>query len=234
MKKILTIIILTTLTICVVAQNPRQRPPRGSERSVVSTERGIDDPRAHAILSDVRKHLKSFRSLKIEFTFLMENRNERTSESQKGTILIRGNRYRMDFMGQTMISDGRTAWSFNREANEVVISTADPKDMETLNPLALLENYEKNFRAKLIREDRDRGVAVMIIDLQPFENRSFHKVRVITDKDKNTIVATEIHEKNGTTMTFRVDRMQTNVPAPDSEFRFDVSKHQGIEVIDMR
>jgi outer membrane lipoprotein-sorting protein len=137
-------------------------------------------------------------------------------------------------MEQTMISDGKTVWSFNQNAKEVQINKADPRDTETLNPLALIENYEKNYRAKLIREDRERGIDVVIIDLQPFEGRSFHKVRILTDKAKKTIVSFEVHEKSGIIMTFRVDKMQTNVFAPDSEFKFDASKHPGVEVIDMR
>ena len=153
MKKILLITTLATLAISAVAQTSRQDRQREAQRSVVATERGIDDPRAHAILNDVRKNLKSFRSLKIDFTFLSENRNERTSESQKGTILIRGDRFNLDFMEQTMISDGKTSWGFNRNTNEVHINRANPKDTEMLNPLALIDNYEKNFRAKLIRED---------------------------------------------------------------------------------
>jgi outer membrane lipoprotein-sorting protein len=232
MKKILFITLLIAFTSNVSSQNQRRQRP---EQNKNFTERGVDDPAAHAVLSDVRKNLKSFRSLKFDFTLLTENRNNQTANNiQKGTILIRGDKYNLNFMGMNSISDGKTVWNFNSETKEVHISQANPRDMDMLNPLALIETYDKNFRAKLIREDTERGVAVMIIDLIPFENRSFHKVRVLTDKAKKTIVSIEVHEKNSTTMTFRVDRMQTNVSAPDSEFRFDISKHPGVEIVDLR
>jgi outer membrane lipoprotein-sorting protein len=133
-----------------------------------------------------------------------------------------------------MISDGKTVWNFNRETQEVHITEHNPADMETMNPLALINNYERNFRAKLIREDRDNGIPVMIVDLNPLTVRSYHKIRVVSDKAKNTIVFSEIHEKNGTIFTFRVNRMQTNVSAPDRDFTFNASRHPGVEVIDLR
>jgi len=235
MKKYLIITTLVALCISSFSQTGTQRRAERREQNKTFTEHGVDDPAAHAILNDVRRNLKSFRSLKIDFTLLTDNRNDRAASSiEKGTILIRGDRYNLNFMDLNMISDGKSVWSFNKETNEVHISTANPKDMEMLNPLAMIENYDKNFRAKLIREEVENSAPVAIIDLQPFENRSFHKVRIITNKAKKTIVRSEVHEKSGITMTFRIDQMQTNVSAPDSEFRFDASKHPGIEIVDMR
>ena len=233
MKKILIILIFVGFIADSFSQNQQRQPRR--EQNKTFTQHGIDDPAAHVILRDVRKNLNSFKSLKFDFTFLINNQNDRTQNSiEKGSILIKGEKYNLNFMKMNGISDGKTVWNFNSETREVHISKANPQDIETLNPLALLETYEKNFRAKLIREDQERGIDVMIIDLLPFENRSFHKVRVLTDRAKKTLVSMEIHDKNGTTMTFRIDRMQTNVSAPDSEFKFDISKHPGVEVVDMR
>jgi outer membrane lipoprotein-sorting protein len=242
MCKHLTITILTILAISAFAQTPQNRRQRNAQgqhnvqgQGVTRTERGIEDPRAHEILNAVRRHLKSFNSIKIEFTYVHENRITNTRDnSMKGTLLLRGNRYNLTFMGQNSRSDGKTVWNYNRDTREIYIENADPKSMETMNPIALIETYEQNFRAKLIREDVENGVAVMHIDLIPFEARSFHKIRMITDKARNTIVATEIHEKGGSIFTFRVDRMQTNVSAPNSEFTFDLSKLPGVEVIDLR
>jgi len=235
MKKYLILTILVAITVNIFAQTRQERREQRTGGGVVHTQRGVDDPAAHVILNEVRKNLKSFRNLRIEFTLITDNRNDRASNStEKGTILVRGDSYNLNFMGLNMICDGKTVWNFNKETNEVYINRFNPKDMEMLNPLALIDTYDKNFRAKLIREETENNATVAIIDLQPFETRSFHKVRIITNKANNTIVRTEIHEKNGTIMTFRVDRMQTNVSAPDSEFRFDVSKHSGVEVIDMR
>jgi len=239
MKKLLFIATILTTTINGFPQTATEaRQERREQRAgggVVHTPRGVDDPAAHAILRDVRRNLKSFRSLNFEFTLMTVNIFDRSADhTVRGTILTRGDRYNLTFMGLNMISDGRTVWSFNSETNEVHISRADPRSVETLNPLALIETYEQNFRAKLIREDIENGVTVAVIDLQPFEARTFHKVRVVTNKANRTIVRTEIHEKGGTIMTFRVDRMQTNVPAPDSQFRFDASRHPGVEVVDMR
>ena len=233
MNRLLSLTLLVTLTISGFTQNPR-REQRKANQELRRTERGIDDPKAHEILDGVRKQLKSYSSIKIDFTYLLENKQEKISDSKKGTILIKGNQYNLNFMGQNSISNGKTVWNYNKDAQEVQIMDVDPKSTDLLNPIALIDNYEKDFRAKLIREDKQNGVAVMIVDLNPYTNRNFHKIRMVTDKAKKTIICMEIHDKNGTVITFRIDKMQTNVAAPDSEFRFNVARHPGVEVIDLR
>ncbi len=234
MKKILFITTLATLAISVSAQKNNRREQRKAKRETVKTEKGVDDPKAHTILSAVREKLKSYTTLKIDFTYLLENKKEKIKDSKKGNILIKGDKYKLDFMGQNSISDGKSVWSYNKENKEVQITEVNPKESEAMNPIAMIDNYEKNYRAKLIREDKEKGVPVMIVDLNPLENRNFHKVRIVSDKAKKTIIYSEVHDKNGSIYTFRVDKMQPNVNAPDSEFTFDTSKYPGVEIIDMR
>jgi len=235
MKKILFTVTLLTLSICIFAQGSRreQRKARKEEKKeLAKTNKGVDDPQAHEILKDVRKQLKSYKSLKIDFSYLLENKNEKIKDNKKGTILIKGNMYNLNFMGQNSISDGKNIWNYNKEAKEIQITEVNPKETEALNPIALIDNYEKNYRAKLISEgNKDKDI--VIIDLIPLENRNFHKVRIATDKAKK-IVYSEIHDKNGTVITFRVDKMQTNVSTKDSDFKFEASKYPNVEVIDMR
>lgn len=237
MKKALFATIFTALIVSSFAQTRLERREQRAGGGVVRTERGIDDPAAHAILNNVRRNLQSFRNLKFNFTLITENRSEieRTRNTiGSGTILMRGDSYNLNFLDMNTISDGRTVWNFNAETNEVYISQSNPDDLETMNPLIMINTYEDHFRSILIREEIENNISVAIIDLRPFETRSFHRVRMIVNVQNNTLVRTEVHERDGTVLTFRIDQMQTNVPAPASEFRFDISRHPGVEVIDLR
>ncbi|MCL2414474.1 MAG: outer membrane lipoprotein carrier protein LolA [Bacteroidales bacterium] len=234
MKKYLSLSILIVFTVSAFSQTRLERREQRTG-GVVRTERGIDDPAAHAILNSVRRNLQSFRSLKFDFTLITENQMERTRNTiGNGTILMRGDSYNLNFLEMTTISDGRTIWNFNAETNEVYISQSNPNDLETMNPLVMINTYEDHFRSILIREELENNVLVAVIDLRPFEARNFHRVRVIANLENNTLVRTEIHDRDGTNLIFRMDRMQTNVPAPNSEFRFDVSRHPGVEIVDLR
>jgi len=233
--KILILLAALILSTDVFAQTRLERREQRAGGEIIRTERGIDDPTAHAILDNVRRNLRSFRSLKFDFTLISENRMERTRNTVgSGTILMRGNSYDLNFLEMQTISDGRTVWNFNRETNEVYISTSNPNDLETMNPLVLINTYENHFRARFMREEVQNNMIVAIIDLLPFEARGFHRVRIVVNTADNTLVHTEIHDFDSGILTFRVDNMQTNVSAPNSAFRFDVSRHPGVEVVDMR
>lgn len=238
MKKILLIALLLSISISGFSQRndlkQQRREQRKAKREISRTSRGIDDPKAHQVLNAIRKQLKSYTGLKIDFTYLLENKAEKIKDSKKGNIAIKGNKYSLNFMGQNSRSDGKNVWNYNKDAKEVQISEVNPEDADAMNPVAIIDNYEKNYRAKFIREDKNRGNPVLIVDLIPLENRNHHKVRIVSNKAKNTIVYSEIHDKNGSIFTFRVDKMQTNIALSDHEFSFDAANYPGVEVIDMR
>jgi len=234
-KKVLVIIVLTAFVVSGFSQTRLERREQRENVRVIHTERGIDDPAAHAILGNVRRNFESFRSLKFHFSVITENRMEGVRNTVgNGTILMRGDSYNLSFLEMTTISDGRTVWNFNSETNEVYISRVNPDDFETMNPLMLINSYQDHFRGTLIREQMENNIHVAIIDLRPFETRNFHRVRMVVNMQNNSLVRSEIHDRDGTILIFQIDQMQTNVPTPSNQFRFDVARHPGVEVIDLR
>ena len=82
----------------------------------------------------------------------MENKAENINESKDGTIYIKGDKYNLDISGQNVISDGKTIWTYIKDADEIHINNVNPDD-ESLSFNKLLTNYNKDFRSKLIREE---------------------------------------------------------------------------------
>lgn len=193
----------------------------------------IIDTKAVDILNAVSKKTKSYESIKIDFSYKMENKSENINENLKGTVIIKGDKYRLEFMGQVVISDGKTAWSYNEEANEVQISNVDPDD-EQSNPAKILTSYDKNFKAKFIKEAVENGRTVQTIDLVPIKGKSFYKMRLTIDKAKQQIISVIQFEKNNTIFTYTVKTLLTNVPVNDTMFTFSKSKYPGVEINDLR
>ena len=103
-----------------------------------------------------------------------------------------------------------------------------------MNPSKLLATYNKNYRAKLIKEVNQGGVMTQIVDLVPIKGKNFFKVRLIIDKTKLQIISTEIYNKNGSTYAYKVNKFIPNVKVPDTDFVFKASEFPGVEMNDMR
>lgn len=191
------------------------------------------DKKASEILNALTTKTKSYSNIKIDFAYVMENKTEKINESKKGTILVAGEKYRLDIAGQTVICDGKTTWTYIKDANEVQINSIEGND-DALTPNKLLTSYNEQYRSKLVREATENGVLVQVIDLFPKEGKSFFKVRLVIDKAKTQILSSTIFDKNGSTFAYQVNKFQTNLSIDASKFTFKEKDFPGVEVIDMR
>ena len=194
----------------------------------------VTDARANAVLDKVSAKMKSYTAIKIEFTYTLDNKADKIHQSKTGVVTIKGDKYSLNVAKQRIISDGKTVWTYIPDAQEVQINNVNTKDDEALNPSKLLATYNKNYRAKLIKEVNQGGVMTQIVDLVPIKGKNFFKVRLIIDKTKLQIISTEIYNKNGSTYAYKVNKFIPNVKVPDTDFVFKASEFPGVEMNDMR
>jgi outer membrane lipoprotein-sorting protein len=164
----------------------------------------------------------------------MENTTKKINEVKTGNIIVKGDKYRLEITGQTVICDGKTVWTYIKDANEVNIDNMKTDD-DAINPTKLLNMYEKNFTYKLIKEATVNGKYVQIIDLKPIKGKKYYKVRLTIDKALLQIVSSVVFDKNQTTTyTYLVTKFTPNFPVTDAGFTFNKASYPGVEVNDMR
>lgn len=194
-----------------------------------------DIVKAKQILDAVALQTKSYANIEIEFTYSMEDTKKKVKESKKGTACMKGDKYWLDFAGQNIISDGKTTWTYIKDANEVQINNVNLNDDQSLNPAKLLTSYDKSFTPKFIKEETRNGKVLQIIDLTPLKGRSYYKIRMEIDKNLKQIYDAIVYDKNGTTVyTYSVNKFTTTKQIADSKFTFKTSDHPGVEVTDLR
>ncbi len=194
----------------------------------------VNDQKANTILQNLADKMKSYSSMKIEFTYILENKAEKINQSKTGVITVKGDKYYLNISGQRIISDGKTVWTYIPDADEVQINNVNPDDENAINPAKLLTNYNQNYRAKLIKEFNSGGTITQVIDLIPLKGKAFFKIRINVDKNKLQILSTEIYNKNGSTYSYKVTKFTPNLKTLDSEFVFKPSEFPGVEINDMR
>jgi len=191
------------------------------------------DKRSREILGQVADKTRSYETISVKFTYNMDNQEAGIHESYNGTLLLKGDKYRLNISGQTVICDGKTIWTYIQDAEEVQIHSMETNS-DVITPSTLLTSYHEDYRSKLIREGMEGGKASYVIDLVPMEGKSFYKVRVIIDKAKMHISSFAIFERNGSIFTYSISEFKPNVAVGTSTFTFNKSDFPDADIIDMR
>lgn len=193
------------------------------------------DPKAKAILDELSKKSKTYTSIKADFTLSLETKDQK-KESQTGKIQIKGDKFKLDIKGQEIICDGKTIWTYLKEANEVQISNKEAKVSEELNPATVFTLYEKGYKYKFDKEEVKGKVTTQIISLFPMnpDKKKFHTVKLYIDKTKKQITSAVFLMKDGSKQSIVITSFTPNTPLADTFFSFDAKAHPGVEVMDLR
>jgi outer membrane lipoprotein-sorting protein len=192
------------------------------------------DPAAKTILDGVSAKFKTYKTVDAKFSYKTENASGKAIDTQNGTLLMKGTKYKVVFSGMEIFCNGVTIWNYDKGANEVTVSKVDPSS-GTITPQKLFTNfYDKDFRYLLNGEKKIGGKTLQEIEMTPIDKtKAFHKVYVQVDKATKTIYSTKVLENAGNRYTYTVTSMKTNTTIADNTFVFDKTKYPGVEVIDL-
>jgi outer membrane lipoprotein-sorting protein len=193
----------------------------------------VDDKKAREILNKVSAKAKDFKNMKFEFTYRMVDKAHDIDESLKGTVVMQGDKFNLEFMGRTIISDGQTMWSYDPDAEEIQISNVSKED-DAFNPGKLLTSYDDNYRSKLIKTAKVEGKDYYIIYLYPLKGKSFYKIRLMIDVKTYQVHSGTVYSKDNITYTYTIDKFTPDVDVTDNYFKMDVKKYPDADVVDLR
>jgi outer membrane lipoprotein-sorting protein len=193
------------------------------------------DPKAKTILDQVSAKTKAYKTIEAEFGIVVESKQEKTKDSKKGKIWIKGSKYKVDLASSNIFNDGKTQWTYMKDANEVNITTPDPNDDSSLNLAKMFTIYEKGYKIRYIGEKFENARALYEIELYPIDlKKDFTKITLKIDKTKMQIFSMKRLGKDGTDYLIEVVKMDTDKEMADVMFTFDKTKYPKVEVNDMR
>lgn len=221
MKKIFTLLSLVSVVIAGQAQTSKN-PTK-------------NDPDAKKVLDAVSAKFKTYTAPQASFTYQVENAQGKALSTKKGTVTMKGNRYKVVLDGMEIYSDGKTSWNYDKNANEVTVDNVNTSG-SAMTPQKLFTNfYDKDFFYKLNGVKKEAGKTLQEVELTPIDKtRPFHKVYVWIDKATNTIYSARFLEKTGGRYSYTINSLKGSASVPDSFFIFDKSKYPGVEIVDLR
>jgi len=196
------------------------------------------DPKAKALLDQIRQRFESYNSLAADFT-LDITFPEQPTETQKGKLSQKGKQFRMEMASQTVISDGETLWMVFDHNQEVQINDM-PEEAEMggmiLSPESMLNFYDQGeFVYYLTNEFRKGGKTIQQIEFKPVDrDLEYSKLRMNVDKANKDIVSVEAFGRDGSRYKLTVNNIQPNKDFPSSYFKFSKSEYPDYYVEDLR
>lgn len=196
------------------------------------------DAKAKGILDELSKKTKNYSSMQADFKYQMLNEKDGIDETQEGSLLSKGEQYRLSIAGQLILSDGKTVWTILPDAEEVQVSEVpeDEESAEYISPNNILSLWEKGFKYKYDSEENIGGKAVDVINLYPIEakEKSFHTIKLYVKKDRSGVKRIEIKGKDGTDYIYSIKSFKVNQTVTDQKFSFSAEEFPNYDMIDLR
>lgn len=172
--------------------------------------------------------------MKADFIYAVESKADKLTEKQKGTLLVKGNKFKLDIASQTIICDNATIWTYSQEVNEVQISNYNPKE-SAIRIDDIFTMYNKGFLSKIVEEKKEGNKEIVLIELTPTnKKKNYFKIKLTVDKTNQSILKSVVYEKSGTIHTYTITNQVPNLRLEDKTFTFDKAKYPKVEIIDLR
>lgn len=185
---------------------------------------------AEDVFQSVVDKLKSYDNIEIAFDYNMINTEAGIYETMEGVGYIQGEAYKLKIMGQDIICNGSTMWTYNADAEEVMISEVDKSDGGG-SPLAIINSYYENISAKFI-ENSTSTKKIEAKSLLGDEN--IDKIIITIDAKTLEIKDLHVYDKNKNEFVYDITKFVTNQNLPVDFFTFKEADYPEAEIIDMR
>ena len=189
---------------------------------------------AKTILDKVSTFYKAQKSIDTEFSLNIINEDADINETQKGSLQVKGEKYKITSDELIRVSDGYSIWTHFIEDEEVQITEFDPEENE-LTPAKIFTIYEEGFRQEYVGQTDLGGNTFEKVILHPTDpDNPYEKIGLFINPQTHLITKANVYSKNGSLIVYKIFNTSFSKDLEDEMFNYNVSKLDDIEVIDLR
>jgi len=194
------------------------------------------DTKAKELLDKSSATLNQPEGVSFSFTMNINDETNKIKQSFEGQLLLKGAKFYLDIPDQSVYFDGKTQWTYNKTVQEVSILEPQPQDVQALNPISVFELYKTDCDYKYKGEK---------IDIQ---KRKVQEISLFPKNVKEDVKQVDIQINSSDAMPvfffiiyndkseyrIYINKYQTQLSLPDSQFVFDTKKFPNVDVNDLR
>ena len=181
---------------------------------------------AKNLLELASKQMESYKTIKFEFSYVLNNRIEQINQENKGTVTVSGEKYKLNFLDLIQFFDGDALYTIIPENEEVTITNSEEGEDFGIKPKEIFELYKDGFDYQWDISQKIKGKNIQFVKLIPTEDDGEVKYLLIgIDTAVNHIYRLIEIGYNGTVTTLTINQMEVNIPLPDDFFVFKTSDY---------
>ena len=181
---------------------------------------------ARKLLDEVSGKISSFKNIKFDFTYVLENRPENIRQETNGSVTISKDLYRINFLGFEQLFDGKMTYTIVPENEEITISDPEEESEFGINPSEILTIYKKDYAYQWDIKQNVMGTPIQFVKLIPNEENKELKY-LLLGIDMRTKLIYRLIEigRYDTRTTLTLKNIKTNINLRDDFFLFDKNKY---------
>lgn len=185
---------------------------------------------AKKLLDEVSSKMGAYKNMTIGFSSTLVNKEAGITNDPpiRGKIVLAGEKYNLDYLGNTFLFDGKRLVVINKEEKEISITNGDLEEEDGfIYPSKLLTFYKDGYTYKMGKLKTISGRKIQFVDLTPIDSNSdIVKVQLGVDAKTKHIYKLVQIGANGAETTFTINKFKSNQPISGKAFSFDKTKYE--------
>lgn len=184
------------------------------------------------VLDRIKARYASIDALQASFRQTVASTFDEEGDTFEGTLLLQGDRYRVETGDQTIVTDGVVTYIWNASENQLLINDY-VEDETTFSLNDFLFHFDEVYEIASTGEALLGGKPHHLLRLRPKDPEAyFREITLLMNDADSLITRLEVTDVNDTKLVFQLRDITLNPPlAPDT---FTFTPPEGAEVVDLR
>ena len=196
-----------------------------------------EEDNAKKLLDQVSEKMGAYTNMQLDFSTTLINKDAGIEEGDEppinGKIALKGEKYNLEYLGNTFIFDGNKLFVINHDDREITITDGDlSEDDGFIYPSKLLTFYQEGYNYQMGQLELIDKKKIQFGELFPIDSDSeFIKVKLGIDLEFQHMYELGQIGENGAITTLTINKLESNTSISDALFQFDQAKYEELDYL---